>query len=159
ISEPWSAAAATLLTIGLVAAYVLPTLNVHAPRPSAGATGFQFVFPGNYGTAIMLLIASFGLTFWFGAGPPTKRISAALVVVVLAVGGFSGLGTHMHWPYEAWLAIGCAAGLLALAVGTSGQRRISRPTRRDVIALEGAALLFVSLFLNWERDCPAPSRG
>jgi len=148
-----NAAAATLLTIGLVAAYVLPTLNIHTHRLT-GSGGFQFVGAGSYGTAIMLLIASFGLTFWFGASPPIRRVSAAVVVLVLAIGGFSILGTHMHWPYEAWLAIGCATGLLVLAVATSDERRVAWPTRHDALALEGAALLFVSLFFNWEKACP-----
>jgi hypothetical protein len=159
ISERGRAAAATLLTIGLVAAYVLPTLSVHNTHSLTGAVGIQFVEAGGYGTAIMLLIASFGLTFWFGASPPIRRISAALVVLVLVVGGFSILGTHIHWPYETWLAIGCAAGLLALAVGTSGQRRVTWPARHDAIALAGAALLLASLFLNWEKECPPSPSG
>jgi len=151
-------AAATLLTAGLVAAYVLPTLNVHT-HPLTGASGFQFISVGTYGTAIMLLIASFGLTFWLGAEPPLRRLSAAAVILVLAVGGFSTLGTHMHWPYEAWLAIGCAAGLLALALATNGRPRLARPTRQDALALEGAFLLFASLFFNWERSCPTRGGG
>ncbi|HUZ15055.1 MAG TPA: hypothetical protein VMU72_02615 [Gaiellaceae bacterium] len=148
-------AAATLLTAGLVAAYVLPTLNVHPPP----LTGVQFVSVGTFGTAIMLLIASFGLTFWLGAEPPLRRLSAAAVILVLAVGGFSTLGTHVHWPYEAWLAIGCAAGLLVLALATSGRPRLTWPTRPHALALEGAALLLASLFFNWERSCPTRGSG
>lgn len=153
IPELRNAAAATLLTIGLVAAYVLPALNVHADRLK-GSGGFQFVYLGSYGTAIMLLIASFGLTFWFGATPPIRRVSAAVVVLVLAIGGFSFLGTHAHWSNEALLAIACAAGLVMLSVATSDERRAAWPKRHDALALEGAALLFVSLFLNWEKPCP-----
>jgi len=156
IPELGKAAAATLLTIGLVAAYVLPALNVNPDRLKESGL-FQSVGLGSYGPAIMLLIASFGLTFWFGATPPIRRVSAAAVVLVLAIGGFSILGTHVHWPYEAWLAIGCATGLLLLAVATSDERRAAWPARRDALALGGAALLFVSLFLSWETRCsPRP---
>ena len=76
IPELGAAAAATLLTIGLVAAYVLPGLTVHAAQME-GPAGFQFVGIGGSGTAVMLLIASFGLTFWFGASPPIRRVAAA----------------------------------------------------------------------------------
>ncbi len=150
-------AAATLLTAGLAAAYVLPALNVH-PFQLTGASGFQFSSVGSYGTAIMLLLASFGLTFWLGAAPPLRRLSTAAVVLVLAVGGFSVLGTHVHWPYEAWLAIGCAAGLLALALAANGRPHIARPKRQDALALEGAFLLLASLFFNWERSCSPAGR-
>ena len=51
--RPHIAAAATLLTIGLVAAYVLPTLNIHT-HELKGSGGFQFVSFGSYGTAVML---------------------------------------------------------------------------------------------------------
>jgi hypothetical protein len=145
-------AAATLLTAGLVAAYVLPAFNANTHSPT-GASDFQFISVGTYGTAIMLLIASFGLTFWLGAAP-LRRLSAALVILVLTVGGFSTLGTHAHWPYEAWLAIGSAAGLLVLALATNGLPRLSWPTRPHALALEGAALVLTSLFFNWEKACP-----
>jgi hypothetical protein len=144
--------AATLLTAGLVAAYVLPTFGVQ-PYQSTGPGGFQFVQGGSFGTAVMLLIGSFGLTFWLGAAP-LRRLSTAAVVLVLTVGGFSPYGTHAHWPYEAWLAIGCAAGLLVLALATDGMPHLSRPTRPHALALEGAALVLVSLFFNWEKLCP-----
>jgi hypothetical protein len=158
IPELWKAAAATLLTIGLVAAYVLPTLNIHKHAPT-GLGAFDFVGIGSNGRASMLLIASFGLTFWFGATPPIRRISGAVVVLVLAVGGFSPYGTHAHWPYEAWLAIGCAAGLLILALATNGQLRVARPSRPYALALEGAFLLLVAEFFNWERSCSHSPEG
>ena len=151
-------AAAVLLTAGLVAANVLPTLNVH-PYSLRGTGGYQFVSVQSSGTAIMLLIASIGLTFWFGAGPPLRRLSTAAVILVLTVGGFSTLGTHVHWPYEAWLAIGCAAGLLVLAAATSGLPRVARPTRQYALAFEGAVLLFASLFFNWQRSCAPHTPG
>jgi hypothetical protein len=150
ISERGNAAAATLLTIGLVAAYVLPTLNVHTHRLK-GSGGFQSIAGESYGTAIMLLIASFGLTFWFGARTPLRRLAAAAVVLALVLGGYSVLGTRVHWPYEAWLAIGCAVGLLGLAVA-SGRERLTL-ARADAVALTGATVLLASLFFNWEKAC------
>jgi hypothetical protein len=101
----------------------------------------------------MLLIASFGLTFWFGVRSPLKRLSAAAVLLVLVLGGFSVLGTHTHWPYEAWLAIGCAVGLLALAVASNRERPIVPLQRADAVALTGATVLLGSLFLNWQGSC------
>jgi hypothetical protein len=150
ISEPGNGVAATLLTIGLVAAYVLLGLN----GPGRQALGF-----GSYGTAIMLLIASFGLTFWFGAKSPLRRLSAAAVILVLVVGGFSVFGTHTHWPYQAWLAIGCAVGLFALAVASNRQRPLAALGRADTVALTGATVLLASLFFKWQEWCGAgPNR-
>jgi hypothetical protein len=143
ISERGNVAAATLLTLGLVAAYVLQVRNNH---------GFPLSI-GSYGTAVMLLIASFGLTFWFGTRRPLKRLAAAAVILILVVGGFSVLGTHTHWPYEAWLAIGCAAGLLVLAVASNRERPLAALRRADAVALTGATVLLVSLFVNWQGSC------
>jgi hypothetical protein len=159
IVEPGKATAAAVLTIGVIAAYVLPTLSVDT-QPLRGAGGYQFVGAGNDGAAIMLLIASFGLTFWFGAEtPPLRRIAAAAVVLVLVGGGLSAFGTHVHWPYEAWLALGCAAGLLVLAVTTTGRPHVAWIVRQDAIALAGAALFLASLFLHWETFCTVPHGG
>lgn len=144
ISELGNAAAAMLLTIGLVAAYILATRNGH---------DLQFVGIGSQGTDVMLLVASFGLTFWFGVRRPLRRLAAAAVILVLVVGGFSVLGTHTHWPYEAWLAIGCAAGLLVLAVASSREGPHVSLGRTDAIALAGATLLLASLFFNWQASC------
>jgi hypothetical protein len=101
----------------------------------------------------MLLIASFGLTFWFGTPRPLTRTTAAAVILVLVIGGFSVLGTHMHWPYQAWLAIGCAVGLLALAVASNRERPLAALGRADAVALTGATVLLASLFFNWQGSC------
>lgn len=159
IAEPGKAAGAVLLTIGVIAAYVLPTFSVDT-QPLKGAGGYQFIGTGDSATAIMLLIASFGLTFWFGAQtPPLRRIAAAAAVLVLVVGGYAAYGTHVHWPYEAWIAVGCAAGLLVLAVATSRGPDAAWIERRDAIALTGAALFLASLFLHWTSFCTAPHGG
>ncbi len=159
IGEPGKAAAAMLLTIGVVAAYVLPTFSVDT-QALKGARGYQLVWAGNSGTAIMLLIASVGLTFWFGAETPRlRRIAAAAVVLVLVVGGYSAFGAHVHWPYEAWIAVGCAAGLLVLAVVTNRGPDAAWLVRRDAIAIAGAAMFLASLFLHWESFCTAAHGG
>lgn len=138
ISERGNAAAATLLTIGLVAAYVLLVRNLRF---------------WSYGTPVMLLIASFGVTFWFGTRRPLKRLAAAAVVLVLVVGGFSVLGTHTHWPYESWLAIGFAVALFGLAVASHRERPPVMLGRADAVALTGAIVLLASLFFNWQGSC------
>ena len=47
----------------------------------------------------------------------------------------------MHWPYEAWLAIGCAAGLLVLAVASNREGPLAALGRADAVALTGATVL------------------
>ena len=60
------------------------------------------------------------------------------MILVLVVGGFSVFGTHTHWPYQAWLAIGCAVGLLVLAVASNRERPLVALERADAVALTGA---------------------
>lgn len=139
VPERGAAVAAALLTIGLVSAFALFVGNTRAYATT--------------GSAMMLLIASVGLTFWFGTRQPLKRLSAAAVVLVLVVGSFSVFGTRTHWPYESWLALGCAVGLLVLAAATNREHTLAGLGRTGTIALIGAALLLASLFFHWQTWC------
>jgi len=96
-------------------------------------------------------IACFGLPLWTRETPAGRRLCAGLGVVVLVVGGLSTLGTNRHWSYEAWLQLGCALGLVALALATSRGLRISWPPLADAVAVAAASLLVVSMFLPWQK--------
>jgi hypothetical protein len=153
-----SALVALALTAGLLAAFILPWLHVHVP-PTGGAIGYQISNRGNGVVVFITAISCFGLPLWTRGTPPGRRLFAALGIVVLVAGGLSTLGTHLHWPYEAWLGLGCSLGLVALALATSRGLRISLPPVADAAAGAAATLLVVSMFLPWQKVCDPVGRG
>jgi hypothetical protein len=95
------------LTAGLLAAFILPWLHVHVPHVPIGvATGYQMSNVGSSVVVFIAAIACFGLPLWARGAPPGRRLFAALGILVLVAGGLSTLGTHLHWPFEAWLQLG-----------------------------------------------------
>jgi len=147
-----SAVAAFALTVGLLAAFILPWLNVHPPHlRTGGAIAYQVSNVGSSVVVFIAAIACFGLPLWMRGTPPGRRLVAALGVAVLVAGGLGPLGTHRHWPYEAWLQLGCSLGLVALALATSRGLRVSRPPIADAGAVAAGALLVVSMFLPWQK--------
>lgn len=146
-----SAVAALASTAGLLAAFILPWLNVHAPQVrTGGATGYQISSVGSGVIVFIAALACFALPLWLRGGPPGGRLFAALGVAVLVGGGLSTLG-GLHWPYEAWLQLGCSLGLVVLALAAGRGLRISRPPVADAAAVAAGALLVGSLFLPWQR--------
>jgi len=142
------------LTVGLLAAFILPWLQVHAPHVrTGGAIGYQTSNLGSSVAVFIAAIACFGLPLWARGTPPGRRLVAALGIVVLVAGGLSTLGTHLHWTYEAWLQLGCSLGLVALALTTSRGLRISWPPIDEVAAMAAGSLLVVSMFLPWQKIC------
>lgn len=150
-----SAVVALALTLGLLAAYLLPWLHVHVPHGRTGAVifGYQLSNVGNSVVVFVTAIACFGWPLWTRETPPGRRLVAALGIAVLVGGGLSTLGTNRHWPNEAWLQLGCALGLVALALVTSRRLRVSRPQVAEAAAVAAASLLALSMFLPWQRLC------
>jgi hypothetical protein len=147
-----SAVAALALTAGLLAAFVLPWLQLHAPHVrTGGAIGYQISNVGSSVAVFIAAIACLGLPLWTRGTPPGRRLCAALGIVVLVAGGLSTLGTHRHWPYEAWLQLGCSLGLVVLALATRRDLRISWPPTADGAAVAAGVMLVVSLFLPWQK--------
>ena len=142
------------LTLGLLAAFPLSWLNVHVPHPeSAAATGF-FVSDLDAGSVVFIgVLACFGLPLWRRAAPPGRRLVVTAGLAVLTCAYLTPLGIHHHWAYERWLALGCALGLLGLALATARGLPVSVPPVADAAALVAACLLLGSLFLPWQRDC------
>lgn len=146
--------AAVALTLGLLAAFLLPWLQLHIPHVARGAaTGYRFVDRGDDSLIFPAALACFGLGLWTRSTPPGRRLVAAVGIAVLTVGGVSVLGTHVHWNYEAWLQLGCSLGLVVLALVTGRGLRIGLPSATNATVVFGALLLVVSLFLPWQKFC------
>ena len=142
------------LTIGLLAAFILPWLRLHAPRVEAGAaTGYEISNSGDNVVVFIALLACFGLLLWGRRTGPGRRLATALGIAVLVGGGLSPLGLDVHWHYEAWMQLGCSLGLVALALATGRGLRISSPRVSDVAAVVAASLLVASMFMPWQKVC------
>jgi hypothetical protein len=150
-----TAVVAGVLTLGLLAAFLLPWLHVHAPRHQAGvASGYQLAVLGDNAVIFIAAVACSGLPLWTRGTSTGRRLVTALGLAVLTGGYVSPLGLHHHWPYETSLAVACSLGLVALALATGRGLRISLPRAADATAVVAACLLLASLFLPWQKDCP-----
>jgi hypothetical protein len=147
-----AAVLALALTIGLLAAFILPWLRLHVPYVGSRATGYQFSGVHDTVAVFIALLACFALPLWRPRTPPGGRLAATLGIAVLVGGGLSTLGiTPAHWRYEEWLQLGCSLGLVALALATSRGLRGSRLPIADAGAAVAASLLVVSMFLPWQK--------
>jgi hypothetical protein len=140
-----TAFAALALSAGLLAAFFLPLARIHAPH--ASQRGAFFTFEG-VPTIFAAVFVCFGLPFWTRPTAMRVRLAAAGGAAVLTGAYLSSLGPAA-WPYEAWLALGCSLGLVALAVlGTRVPRQAPRHWI-DAVTVAAAVLLIASLFLPW----------
>ena len=142
---------ALALTIGLLAAFILPWLRVHAPYVGSGATGYQFSGVHDTVGIFIALLACLSLPVSGPRMPPGRRLAATLGLGVLVAGGLSTLGTTTHWRYEEWLQLGCSLGLVALALAASRGLRSSRLPIAGAGAAAAASLLVASMFLPWQK--------
>ena len=147
------------LTIGLLTAYILPWLQLEAPRVGPGASGYQLSETGSISTTFIALLACFALPLWGPRTPPDRRPAAAVGLAVLVWGTLSYRGVHVHWPYEAWLQLDCSLGLVALALATSRGLQFSLLPGADIAAALAASLLVVSMFLPWQKVCAGGACG
>jgi hypothetical protein len=148
-----TAVAAASLTVGLLAAFLLPWLHVRIPRLGrGGATGYDSSF-GQETAVFIVALACFGLPLWRKETSPGRRLAAAVGIAVLTAGSLSVLGTHVHWPYEAWLQLGCSLGLVVLARAAGRGLRTRLPSVPDAVLVFAVSLLVVSLFLPWQKGC------
>jgi hypothetical protein len=133
------------LSAGLLAAFFLPLARIHAPHPPQ--RGAFFTFEG-VPTIFAAAFVCFGFAFWTRPTATRIRLATAGGAAVLTGAYLSSLG-QAAWPYEAWLALGCSLGLVALAVLGA---RVPRPAPRhwiDAVTVAAAVLLIASLFLPW----------
>lgn len=139
-----TAAVGQLLTLTLIASFVLPALN--ASERSAYDFMLQFQDAGT----LICAFACLGLLAWRGQRPGPRLATAAAIGTLVAVQLLPLRHDYAQWPYELWLLLACAAGLLVLGLACSSGLRLRRPTVSELAIVAGSVLLLVSLFLPWE---------
>lgn len=143
------------LTLGVLASILVPLITYRAPHLQRGFTGYEF-FSTNHPLAVVAVaVACFGLPLW-RRSEPRARVFASASLVLLALGTSAPYWVHSR---GSWVELGCALGLLVLALVTGrGDLRIPRPSPLDIGLVVAACGLLASLFLQWQKTC-VPQEG
>jgi hypothetical protein len=140
-----TAAAGTVITLALVASFALPALNASAY--SAYAFGSL--------AAYTCVFACLGLIAWAEPRPGLRLATAVAIGTLVAAQLLPFRHSYGRWPYELWLLLACAAGLLVLGLVGSSGLRIERSSISKLAIVTGSVVLLVSLFLPWQSFCEA----
>jgi len=133
------AAAGTLITLALIASFVLPALD------ASGTPTFD-----SDRAAFICVFACLGLLAWRGHRPGPRLATAVAIGTLVAARLLPLRHDYTEWPYELWLQLACAAGLLVLGLVCSRDLPLRRPSLSELTIVVGSVLLLVSLFLPWQ---------
>jgi hypothetical protein len=95
------------------------------------------------------VFACLGLLAWGGRRPGLRLATAAATATLVAAGLLPLRHAYAEWPYEVWLLVASATGLLALGLAGSATLQIRRLSGRELAVVTGSLLLLGSLFLPW----------
>lgn len=139
IGRPTSVLSAVgqFITLALIASFVLPALNAYE------------VFRGDSGVYICAF-ACLGLFAWHGRRPAPRLATAAATGVLVAAYLSPARHVYAEWPYELWLQLACAAGLLLLGLVGCWGLRFEPPPPYELAVIAASVLLVVSLFFPWQ---------
>jgi hypothetical protein len=137
-----------LITLALIASFVLPALNA----PAELSDKFTFQLRGGLSTFICVF-ACLGLLAWQGRRPGPRLATAVAIGTLVAAHLLPYRHDYAQWPYEFWLLLACAAGLLVLGFLGCRKVRLRRPRLSELAIVAGSVLLIVSLFFPWQSVC------
>jgi hypothetical protein len=150
ITRPRSATAATgrLITLALIASFVLPALN------ASGVSGYELSRLQGGPADLICVFACLGLLAWREGQRPAPRLAIAAAIGTLVAAHLWLLrNAYAQWPYELWLLLACAAGLLVLGLAGSSGLRLRRLSVSERVIVAASVLMLVSLFLPWQSTC------
>jgi hypothetical protein len=149
-----TAVAGTAFTLAILAALLVPPLNVHAPHVARGAaTGYQLSFTDTLPPMFISGLACFGLPLWTRPGGADARLAVTTGIAVLT-GGYLSSFPRAHWAWESWLLLGSSLALVGLAVASLRELKIGRPAVAEVATVGAGVILIGALFLPWGKECP-----
>jgi len=137
--------AGQLITLALIASFVLPALNASSDATREDLTTFICMF------------ACLGLLAWQGRRPGPRLATAAAIGTLVAGGLLPLRHGSERWPYELWLQLACTAGLLLLCLVGSPGVRIRRARVGEIAIVVGSVVLLGSMFLPWRSVCDGSS--
>jgi hypothetical protein len=138
-------AVATLLVVGLLASYLLDWAK------AGGQTSASF--PGVVLAVVVLAAAAVCFVL-----RGTPRLYGAAAIAVLTGAGVTSVASEptVTVSYGAWMALGFAVALVALAAIAGPRTKPTLPSAASVLVAGAAAVFVVALFLPWQKLC-APS--
>jgi len=151
-----------LLVAGLLGAFLLPWMHVKFFVDNQVVASFTRPGIASAAAVVATALAVCLPLAWSRLGASLVERLGLAAAVALFTGGaaVSFQPFYGHRAYGVWLALAFAGGLLLLAV-VDGPRsvRLTEPPWRQLAAASAGALFIAALFLPWERQCYAASRG
>lgn len=138
-----------LITLALISSFVLPVLNASA---APAATELVAQFEGRLATFICVF-ACLGLLAWQRPRPGPRLATAAAIGTLVAAHLLPLRHASAGWPYELWLLVASAAGLLVLSLITTPGLWMRRLDARELAVVAGSVLVLASMFLPWQSFC------
>ncbi|HEU0246303.1 MAG TPA: hypothetical protein VFR38_04385 [Gaiellaceae bacterium] len=140
--------AALVLGVGLLVSFLLPWQRVGAPQDF---TFLGIEEPAALVAAVAVCVAA---VWWMSESSIGEWLGLSAATAVFTVAALSGVTLGVAHAYGAWVGLGFALALLALALlGTAPVSRPTRPPWHAVAVAAGAAVLLAALFLPWQKVC------
>lgn len=140
-----SRVAALVLSIGLLVSFLLPWQRVAVPQ--------DFTFLGIESPAALLAAVTVcvAAVWWMGESSVGERLGVCAATALFTVAAVSAITLGVAHAYGAWVGLGLALALLALAL--LGTAPVWRPPWHAVALAAAAAVLLAALFLPWQKVC------
>jgi hypothetical protein len=139
--------AALVLGLGLLVSFLLPWQRVAGPH----LTFLGIEEPAAVLAAVTVCVAA---VWWMSESSIGERLGVSATTALFTVAAVSAVTFGVAHAYGAWVGLGLALALLALALlGTAPVSRPARPPRHAVAVAAAAAVLLAALFLPWQNVC------
>jgi len=138
--------AALVLSVGALISFLLPWQRVAAPQPF---TFLGIEEPAALLAAVTVCVAA---VWWMSDSSIAERLGVSAATALFTVAAVSAATLGVAHAYGAWVGLGLALALLALALlGAAPVSRPARPPWHAVAPAAGAVVLLAALFLPWQK--------
>jgi hypothetical protein len=145
---------ALVLVVGFLVALLLPWQRFTWGPPT-------FLGIANPATVVAAVLALCLLVTWWRVDSAARadRLTFSAAVALFTGGAVSAITFPGSYAYGAWVGLGSAVALVALALIKGARVPLTRPGSQALAIGAGATLFVTGLFLPWQRACYTPGRG